>query len=517
MLTEFIQLQSTPQGHVGDEGESDEVHASVGEDTPSPGQIEVGGGRQDDVTPIRSREDYLGRGRQRDPRASSREKMLVHLMESVETLRTERRQRVDVLLERIRVLESQMFDCKQEGESYRLQAQEQLEYTQRLQQEKAVLSSQQAALRDQLAAVGDLCRRRGKALQEAGMSIAPGDEKGAPKNTAAFNGRKGGTAAPGSFSIRSAVAASGGGVLNAGSAADKLPAADAVFMHNASQPGSSFFHSLGQQPRDDVLNRSLKSDGPSFDYNDLIPVTEQELDPELLAALHPTEVSAVSQALALTEEVQMLRQQMDEQRVSYEKERARRSVEERQQHRRFTEEREGYVMELQRLEELNECCLRDLVQCHRMLGPQLKDAEREILALKKALMEALDMAEKAHKEKTASVACAENAASTKYKQRIEDMRHHSIRREKEWETERKHFLEVVEEQQRRARELAAALSQAKATLKKETTRFQLEKKGAESELLLMRQSLRQLEKKVYFTKAREEAGEELSLSKYYLA
>lgn len=435
------------------------------------------------------------------------------LLQIIDRMRNERRQREEVFLQRIRTLESELVVNRQEGETQRLKIQELQECAHRLGKENTVLSSQLAELQRQLEAVGDLCLRRGRALQEAGLQVATEaartPERATPSEV--FRGSRvtAGTPAgiPASFSIRSMVMA-------AGSPSHYTPS-------HALIPGGAAGLPVNVVREDHSLNRSAKSDGPSFDYNDLVPITIHELDPEVLAAMKPPEATTVSQVVALMEEVQMLRQQIDAQRSAYEKERNLRMLEERRQHREFAEERENFAATLKRTEELSECCLQELVSSRQTYEQKLHASASEITALKKNLMEALDFAEKVQRENNQTVAHAEGAAEMKFKQRIADMKSGIALRKKRWEEERRQLVELLEDKQARLTSLSTQLSAAREKLRKEEQRFALEKQGAESELQLMRQSLRQLEKKLYFAKAREDSpgtvGSEIPLSKFYLA
>eukprot|EP00796_Vickermania_ingenoplastis_P004819 gene4819-3461_t len=430
--------------------------------------------------------------------------MASRLLQAIDTLRTERHQREDVFVERIRRLEAERFELQQEGETQRLQLQEQQECTHRLQKENTVLCSQITELREQLAAVGDLCRRRGKALHDAGLKLPVDAAKPSPERAPpAVSGKS----VPTSFSLRSIV-------RNAATVAAPSTAVQPTLLGSMWPPAAV---------KDDPLNRSSRSDGPSFDYNDLIPVTKEELDPELLAALHPPEASTVSHVLALTEEVHVLRQQMDAQRMAYEQERARRTLEERNQHRAFSEEREDYAQALRRLEEMNECAIRDLVDSQHSMGAKLRAAEEEAMALKQALMEALDVAERAKAERTHTAAHAENAAATKYKHRLEEARRSLQLKTEQWTDERRQLVRFAEECQGRAVELEADLGRARSRIRKEAARAQLAKEGAESELRRMRESMRRLERKLLFMQDKEAgvapatAADDIPLARYYMA
>lgn len=294
-----------------------------------------------------------------------------------------------------------------------------------------------------------------------------------------------------------------------------------------------------------MVNRSVKSDGPSFDYNDLVPVKVEDLDPELLAALHasiltPSEVKNLPPAvpgfpqsgqgtvprvppsypeLHLNDELQMLRRQVEVQREEMARERERRDADAHRQQVEHVQEREGWAKTVRRLEEINECCVRDLVACQRTYGPKLQAAEADVLALKKGMAEALDAAEKVEQERHKSVLLAENVVADSFKHRFSAMKSQIVAKTEQWDGERQQLVRLVDEQQRQIKKLKSELENSKLKFQKEEVRFQLERKGAESELELMRQSVRKMEKKVLFAKTRELAAsvDELSISKYYMA
>ncbi|CCW63496.1 unnamed protein product [Phytomonas sp. EM1] len=74
------------------------------------------------------------------------------------------------------------------------------------------------------------------------------------------------------------------------------------------------------------------------------------------------------------------------------------------------------------------------------------------------------------------------------------------------QSERHSHEEALQEKQARVEALEAALRREKLLRKRAEERHRLEMEGVQSELDLMRQSLRQMEKKVFFRNALEEAA-----------
>lgn len=440
------------------------------------------------------------------------------ILQRIDELQYDREHREEVYVKRLHTLEAQLLCYKQSGETQRLQLQEQQECSLRLQKENTVLSTRVAELQDQLGAVGDLCLRRGRALQKAGIAVPSADAPPAvrtsclPSSPSGIRTTTG--APPNSFSMRSMVTAT---AVNTPRRSEVLPVTGTP--HGRSPHLFQYHPAHTAHPsasRDDVLNRS---DGPSFDYNDLIPITKEDLDPDFLAALQAPEASSVAQVLALTEEVQGLRDRLTSQRAAYEQERAQRTVDERNAHQRFSEEGEASAKAVKRLEEMNEYCLRDLVTYQRNMEPKLRGLQEETERLKHALQEALQHAEAFKQDQLHTLAYADSEAATKYKRRMTDLKQSMQLKVSQLQSENDALTQRLLAGEEKSGKLEAELQRVRTALRKETTRYQLEKEGAESELQLMRQSLRQLEKKMFFSRAREEyaAKEEVPLSKYYLA
>lgn len=410
------------------------------------------------------------------------------LEEYIETIRAEREQRESALVAKVQQLDEELFAHRQANEALRLQLHVQESEAQRFRKENAVFHSQLNELREQLAVVGELSWRRGKALQAAGLPLPTVDVNQQPSQPqspvgATVAAASGSLKAPYTFNLRKKAKPSVQAPLSLPSAASPFAA-----------PGDVF------------LSPSAKSEGPSVDYNDLVPVTKDQLDPELMAALNPSSrPTTVPQVIALTEEVQLLRQHMESQRCAYEEERMKRQAEERRVHRQFAEEREVFARNLKRLEEINECCLRDLVACKRLYGPRLQAAEMENASLKVMVRDALDATERVRREKTYTVAHAESKADTKFKKRLADLHQQIVKMKERWEDERQRLIDMVEEKHAKAEKLEKEVTNLKAKLQRETRRFRLEREGGENELQQIRNSLRLLEQKLLFTKAREEA------------
>lgn len=559
------------------------------------------------------------------------------LQRTEEALHKENTAREKLLVDRLQQLEKELLTQIQCCERLRCDAQSQEENANRLERDNATLQRQLHTLRDQLATVGELCLRRGKALQEAGLSCPPlrvehgtsdvpsavaqamESSGGTPagrgrqktervaSSEATRSGPTGSNASGGkekktphsSFSLRSMVRK----LTSNGSTTSTLPSAVGHHLPLSSAssllssatpctaepalstlsraPEVAYGSTTPPEPQNTVPvgqttthshsfvitetnpihdgsttpnlnnmsttmeNRSVKSDGPSFDYNDLVPVKAEDLDPEFLAALHasveapsegkplPPVVSGSPQSgqaavmsvvngypeRHLNDELQMLRRQIDIQRDEMIRERERRDAAAHRQQVEHAQEREGWAKTVRRLEEINECCVRDLVACQRKYGPKLQAAEADVLSLKKGLAEALDAAEKVQQERHHLVSRAENVVADSFKQRFTTMKSQIAAKTEQWDKERQQLMRLVDEQQRQIKKLKSELESTTLKFQKEEVRYKLERNGAENELKLMRQSVRKMEKKVLFTKTREFASsaDELSISKYYMA
>lgn len=298
-----------------------------------------------------------------------------------------------------------------------------------------------------------------------------------------------------------------------------------------------------------MANTSLRSDGPSFDYNDLVPVKAEGINPELLAVLHTsfipppvaqnatssppdTSETALSPPVPMPasgappcsmlrqgEEIQWLRHQIEAQRKENARERERHDRVAHRQHVQLVQEREVWSKAVRRLEEINACCIRDLIECQRIYGPKLQKAEEDAASLKNRMATVLESAEAAQRDRHEIALQAEKVIAERFKQRFSELKSQLMAKTEQWEGDRRQLVRLADEQQQKVKALEAELVIFRSKYQKELARFELEKEGAQNELRLMRQSLRKLEKKSLFAKMREVAtsADDLAIAKYYIA
>lgn len=436
-----------------------------------------------------------------------------------------------------------------------LQVQEERERSTRLLHENTVLHAQRAEQREQLGKLVELCRARGKRLRVLGSaasgarvaaavgaaSAAAEDRSDLDHDTelarlghgqrSSSNGIAG---EPGTSARPGAPPAAAVAATTAASAMPSSPPAS-LSIHRAAGLAASRggVSSAFPTPAAGAASSSLSLDGIADDAEvaALLNVpyklhvaaspsgaagsssSTSSAAPHIITA----NTAATAHLLALTAEVNMLRQQLDQQRITYEHERGLRSREADEVHRQHLDQEAKYRAALEQLELLHEESLRDLVQYRHATEKQLRDVRGQVDWLRAALQEALDLAEKDRRRQHNEVYATEQRISRQYYPKVQSL-HAEVEECRRSSLAQAHdHAKLLAEKEALVEELQQRLRAEASQRKRIEERYRLEMEGVHSELDLMRQSLRQMERRVYYRDARDQASEEaqLELERYY--
>ncbi|KAF8302748.1 hypothetical protein TcYC6_0043610 [Trypanosoma cruzi] len=222
-----------------------------------------------------------------------------------------------------------------------------------------------------------------------------------------------------------------------------------------------------------------------------------EADTAVQEALQPPRSSTV--VTALGEEVHMLQEQLDAQRATYEQERKKRLLEERERARRHAEDVERYIRTIDDLHALHQKSLADLIHYRHDTRIEQQEMHATIEKLRVSLDEALTIVETDRRR---------HAADLQLMQRRMGENTDTVMRRLRQELEECRAFSLVEKEQNAALLAAreAEIEKLRGELKRERKRqrrveerHRLEFEGVNSEVSLMRQAVRAMEKRVYYS------------------
>ncbi|KAG5484758.1 hypothetical protein LSCM1_06580 [Leishmania martiniquensis] len=444
---------------------------------------------------------------------------------SIDDLRLQREARYTEFKQEVQQREVELQNLRNERSDLTLQVQEERERSTRLLHENTVLYAHQAEQREQLGRLVELCRARGQRLR----ALSKQNYKAAGGNLHRPRPMDVGAGVPGGASCEGARAAdaeeedstqelSRAGPYFKGSGVSANAAASSTWPALESPPASMSIHkAVGTA---NSAGRSASTPSPAAlgglaDDAEVaallnVPYKVQVPSAPLGSSLHTITASTgtTAQLLALNEEVNMLRQQLEEQRITYEQERGARSRENDELHRKHLEQEAKCRATIEQLELLHEESLRDLVQYRHSSEKQLRDARGEVDWLRAALQEALDLAEKERRRQHNDVYATEQRMSHQYYPKLQSL-HAELEECRRGAFAQAHeSAKAIAQKDELIEELQRKLKAEAKQRKRIEERYRLEMKGVHSELDLMRQSLRQMERRVYYRDVRDQASEE---------
>ncbi|CAJ1986899.1 hypothetical protein conserved [Leishmania donovani] len=457
------------------------------------------------------------------------------VIDKIDFLRREREARYTEFKQETQQREVELQHLRNERSDLSLQVQEERERSTRLLHENTALYAHQAEQREQLGKLVELCRARGqrlRALSNQNSRVAgstshrrrpPSTDAGASTGASCDDAR---AADVGDEENTLELSRTEVGTKGAGAPAMAAPCSPSPAL--ASPPASMSIHkAVGAttSARRPALSPSPAALGTVAEDAEMaallnVPYKLQVPSTPFGPSAHTitANTAAATHLLALNEEVNMLRQQLEEQRITYEQERGVRTTENDELHRQHLEKEAKYLATIDQLEVLHEESLRDLVQYRHTTEKQLRDVRGQVDWLRAALQEALDLAEKERRRQHNEVYATEQRMSRQYYPKVQSL--HA-----ELEECRRGALAQAQENAKAIAQKDALVAELRQKLKAEVShrrrieeRYKLEMKGVHSELDLMRQSLRQMERRVYYRDVRDQASEEAQheLERYYV-
>ncbi|CAD2219496.1 hypothetical protein ADEAN_000700400 [Angomonas deanei] len=222
----------------------------------------------------------------------------------------------------------------------------------------------------------------------------------------------------------------------------------------------------------------------------------EEYDGELLRACMYSDSSDLQQSLLLlTQQNNMLTLKLDEQRATYERERSALNGLASEHDEAQRKQLEKCVLAIDLLHRSQESCMRDLLHYRHETEKKLKQNDLKIKFLQKSLNEALNIIEKErekHAREVQEVAAQEKSLVepqiSQYKKQLDN----SVKSMTSLRLKLKERDETIEKLRQQVRK-------EKETNQKNLTRHTLELEGYRSDLQLMKQNLRLMEKKMNHT------------------
>jgi DNA repair exonuclease SbcCD ATPase subunit len=464
------------------------------------------------------------------------------ISDKIDTLQAQRETYHADLTRDARQRDAAIQELRNERSNLTLQVQEAREQSTRLLHETTVLHSQQAELKEQLARLVELCHARGKRLRAFYHHLKHGSGGGSRSRANQQPHNEEGNTAE-SEEEAEETDANRAAVKNTVRSLDALAAATALpckvggLSSSAALPASLSIHQASQSR----AARPLTTGGADALMSDL------DDDAELAAILHlPYKVyvshpappgssphskdtttagaltvtantTGTAQLLALQEEVHMLRQQLEEQRATYEQERGARTREDNAQHRRAQEQLATYAATVEQLEALHEESLRELVLYRHGTEKQLRDLRGQVEWLRVALHNASELAEKDRRQQHNEVYATEQRMAKQYYPKVQSLHSELAEYRRSSAAQARDYAAALAKKDEQIAALQQRLKAEAAQRRRVEERYKLEMDGVHSELDLMRQSLRQMERRVYYRNVRDDAAEEAeaTLEQYY--
>jgi hypothetical protein len=217
---------------------------------------------------------------------------------------------------------------------------------------------------------------------------------------------------------------------------------------------------------------------------------------DALAVQPPPSSGLVS---ALSKEIESLKQQLDAQRRAYEHERSVRVCEERDRHHAQEDALKKYSMTIDYLQNLNNESTKDLVTYRHQQLIAERQLHGEIEVLKASLAEANAAVAKERSRQTADMHLAIHNSETRHQDIISKIRDDYEEKKSVFSIEKQrleHTIHSLTEELNKTKSMLAHEKKAKRRL---VEQHKYENVGLQTEINLMKQHLRAVEKKVYFT------------------
>lgn len=205
---------------------------------------------------------------------------------------------------------------------------------------------------------------------------------------------------------------------------------------------------------------------------------------------------------ALSREIEGLKLQVDSQRRAYENDRAIRVCEERDRHHAQEETLRKYAATIDHLQALQNETTRDLVTYRHNAQIKERNLYGEIEVLRNAVEEARAQLHRERNTQTAGIQMAIQSADTRHQDVVHSLRQEIEDRTRGFRLEKDALLTRIEELTNELDKAHQKALRDKRSKKRLQEQHKLENEGLQTEIHLMKQHLRAVEKKIYFTQAR---------------
>ncbi|ESL05490.1 hypothetical protein TRSC58_06859 [Trypanosoma rangeli SC58] len=231
---------------------------------------------------------------------------------------------------------------------------------------------------------------------------------------------------------------------------------------------------------------------------------EEGLSVAAAAAVQAALQSPPSSALvtALSEEVQMLQEQLDAQRATYELERTKRLHEERERTRQHAEDVARYIATIDQLHALHQKSLADLIHSRHDMRIEQRELRGTMENLRISLDEALTVAENDRRRHAADLQLMQRRVGDNADTILRRLRQELGECRAVTAAEKEQLSALLAAREAEIEQVRGELKRAKQREKRLEERHQLELEGVNSEVNLMRQAIRAMEKRVYYSQCR---------------
>jgi hypothetical protein len=205
---------------------------------------------------------------------------------------------------------------------------------------------------------------------------------------------------------------------------------------------------------------------------------------------------------ALSREVESLKQQLDNQRRAYEHERAIRICEERDRHQGQEEVTRRYAATIDHLQALQNETTKELVTYRHHAQIAERALQGELETYRQAAEDARRALAKERSSQTAGIQIAVQNADTRHHDVLSSLRADIEERTSTFRREKDSLMSQVSALEEENSVLLGRVQKERTLKKRLVEQHKLENEGLHTEINLMKQHLRAVEKKIYFSHAR---------------
>jgi chromosome segregation ATPase len=262
--------------------------------------------------------------------------------------------------------------------------------------------------------------------------------------------------------------------------------------------------------RGDPHAMSLRSVVTEYAGSNHVHVDVKSSPAEIDAIVHqpPPSSTLVS---ALSREIEGLKQQLDNQRRAYEHERAVRVCEERDRHQAQEETLRRYAATIDHLQALQNETTKEFVTFRHTSQISERGLQGELEKYRQAAEDARRALAKERSAQTTGIQMAIQNSDTRHHDVISSLRADIDERTSSFRREKDALMAQLSEFEEENRNLRAKVLKERIQKKRLIEQQKLENEGLHTEINLMKQHLRAVEKKIYFTQVRSNQQQQQQL------